>query len=75
MTAKQIKCPQCGRFTFYTPENPSRPFCSPRCKLIDLGQWADEAYKVPVQSQVNLLDTLNEDEFKALTGEDPEDES
>ena len=27
--------------------NKSRPFCSERCKLIDLGQWATEAYRVP----------------------------
>ncbi len=49
MEAKQIKCPQCGRFTFYSLENPTRPFCSERCRLIDLGQWADEAYKVPTR--------------------------
>ncbi len=28
-------------------ENPWRPFCSERCKLIDLGAWASEEYKVP----------------------------
>jgi endogenous inhibitor of DNA gyrase (YacG/DUF329 family) len=27
-------------------ENPWRPFCSERCKLIDLGAWASEEYKV-----------------------------
>ncbi len=47
MEAKQIKCPQCGRLTFYSLENPTRPFCSERCKLIDLGQWADESFKIP----------------------------
>lgn len=49
MTKTQIKCPQCGRLTFYSPENPSRPFCSERCKLIDLGQWASEGYRIPTQ--------------------------
>ncbi|MNS86920.1 DNA gyrase inhibitor YacG [compost metagenome] len=43
----QVKCPQCGRLTFYSPENEFRPFCSDRCKLIDLGAWADESYKIP----------------------------
>jgi hypothetical protein len=27
--------------------NPDRPFCSPRCRLIDLGRWADETYRIP----------------------------
>jgi len=43
----EIKCPQCGLLTIYSSENPSRPFCSDRCKLIDLGQWADQSYKIP----------------------------
>jgi endogenous inhibitor of DNA gyrase (YacG/DUF329 family) len=28
-----------------------RPFCSERCKLIDLGQWANEGYRIPVEEQ------------------------
>ena len=31
----------------WTRENKFRPFCSERCKMIDLGQWATEAYRVP----------------------------
>jgi hypothetical protein len=27
-------------------DNPHRPFCSERCKLLDLGQWADESYRI-----------------------------
>ena len=61
MQERQIKCPQCGRFTVYSLENPARPFCSPRCKLIDLGQWADESYKVPTPANPDL----NPDEFNA----------
>ena len=49
MKPKEIKCPQCGRLTFYSLENPYRPFCSERCRLIDLGKWADGTYKVPTQ--------------------------
>jgi endogenous inhibitor of DNA gyrase (YacG/DUF329 family) len=41
----QIKCPICKKMTTWE-ENPYRPFCSERCKLIDLGKWADEEYKV-----------------------------
>lgn len=44
---RKVKCPQCGRLALFSPENPYRPFCSERCRLIDLGQWADESYRVP----------------------------
>jgi uncharacterized protein len=46
-----VNCPQCGTPTPWTPANPHRPFCSERCRLIDLGQWASEAYRVPVEEQ------------------------
>jgi uncharacterized protein len=41
-----VKCPNCDRMTRYDPANAFRPFCSERCKLIDLGQWAAERYRV-----------------------------
>ena len=44
---KQVRCPRCGQLAPYSPENRWRPFCSERCKLIDLGQWAAERYRVP----------------------------
>jgi endogenous inhibitor of DNA gyrase (YacG/DUF329 family) len=41
-------CPICGKPARPRAENPSSPFCTPRCKQIDLGKWLDEAYRVPV---------------------------
>ena len=46
----QIKCPKCGREILYDPANPFRPFCSERCKMIDLGRWLMEDYRVPAQA-------------------------
>ena len=46
-TPQQVPCPQCGKRAPWSPANPWRPFCSERCKLIDLGAWANEAYRVP----------------------------
>ena len=46
--SKQVSCPICGKSSVWSAENPSRPFCSERCKLIDLGQWATESYRIPV---------------------------
>lgn len=42
-----VTCPQCGKEVEWSENNPFRPFCSERCKLIDLGQWANERYRVP----------------------------
>jgi len=44
---KDITCPTCGKKETWKPENSFRPFCSDRCKLIDLGEWADEKRSVP----------------------------
>jgi hypothetical protein len=44
---KQVPCPRCGQPAPFAPENPWRPFCSERCKMIDLGEWASESYRVP----------------------------
>ena len=44
-----VRCPQCGGESVWSSDNPYRPFCSERCKLIDLGAWASESYRVPEQ--------------------------
>jgi len=41
-----VACPRCGAPALFAPENAWRPFCSERCKLIDLGKWANEEYRV-----------------------------
>lgn len=46
MNATLVRCPQCGKSLEYRTDNPSRPFCSSRCKLIDLGAWAEERYAI-----------------------------
>ncbi len=43
----QAPCPICGKMSRWHQDNPCRPFCSERCKLIDLGQWATESYRIP----------------------------
>jgi uncharacterized protein len=43
-----MKCPNCGKPAAWQ-DNPHRPFCSERCKLIDFGRWANEEYRVPVE--------------------------
>jgi uncharacterized protein len=45
--ARIVKCPTCGKSVKWTPGNEFRPFCSERCKLIDLGAWASEQHRIP----------------------------
>lgn len=40
------RCPSCGKPVVWEG-NPTRPFCSERCRLIDLGAWATEGYRIP----------------------------
>lgn len=42
-----VKCPQCGKAVPWSAASPWRPFCSERCKLIDLGAWASESHRIP----------------------------
>lgn len=42
-----VNCPNCGKSAKWTPKNPFRPFCSERCKLIDLGAWASGGRVIP----------------------------
>ncbi len=59
----QITCPVCKKKTTWE-ENPWRPFCSERCKLIDLGKWASEEYKVPGEEKEEEEKTERKEEQK-----------
>lgn len=43
---KEVRCPTCRR-SIQWEGNPHRPFCSARCKIRDLGNWASERYRIP----------------------------
>lgn len=45
--ARIVNCPQCGKQVVWEPNNRFRPFCSERCKINDLSQWAQESYRIP----------------------------
>jgi hypothetical protein len=46
-----VACPSCGKPVAWTPASRFRPFCSERCRAIDLGAWAAEEYRVPVREE------------------------
>jgi len=41
-----VQCPTCKGDSVYAASNPSRPFCSERCKNVDFGAWATESYRL-----------------------------
>jgi len=56
----QITCPSCKKKTTWE-ENPWRPFCSERCKLIDLGNWANGEYRIPEEKTAEDNNLTTED--------------
>ena len=46
-----VNCPHCGKPVVWESSSPWRPFCSERCKVIDLGAWATETYRVPAPAE------------------------
>ena len=60
MNKQEINCPICSKQNTWQPENIFRPFCSERCKLIDLGEWASESRKIPAEPAVPKLLSENE---------------
>ncbi|HNA29368.1 MAG TPA: DNA gyrase inhibitor YacG [Thiobacillaceae bacterium] len=52
-----VACPTCGKDVEWRPESLWRPFCSERCKLIDLGEWSTEKYRVPAESSEDLSES------------------
>lgn len=55
-----IICPVCKKKITWE-ENPWRPFCSERCRLIDLGKWASEGYKIPGEKAEDKIEKSEEE--------------
>ena len=47
---RKVRCPVCQGWSLFSPANPWRPFCSERCKQMDLGAWASEGFRVPAEA-------------------------
>lgn len=59
VSPRLVPCPNCKKLIEYSINNKFRPFCSERCQLIDLGDWANENYKIPDNSPPSADDELN----------------
>ena len=61
MTPK-VKCPSCGKVALWHKDNLFRPFCSERCRVIDLGDWADESHRINGNDMASPFATENLDD-------------
>jgi hypothetical protein len=50
---KIVACPCCKGESIYAPSNSFRPFCSARCKNMDLGAWASESFRLAAEPPVD----------------------
>ncbi|MES9855859.1 MAG: DNA gyrase inhibitor YacG [Sedimenticola sp.] len=51
----RVTCPTCRESFEWDNRSPSRPFCSERCRLIDLGDWIDEKHSIPGNESTHLF--------------------
>jgi len=56
-----VNCPGCGKSVIWNESSPFRPFCSKRCQLIDLGEWAAEEKRIPASSDISDTDDWSEE--------------
>ena len=59
---KKYRCPNCSKPSSLDSANAWRPFCSERCRLIDLGDWMDESNKIPSTDSAEFLENFPDDE-------------
>ena len=45
-----VECPHCKKSVEWSGKSPFRPFCSKRCQMIDLGEWAAEEKAIPCET-------------------------
>ncbi|MEY4932330.1 MAG: hypothetical protein RLZZ403_650 [Pseudomonadota bacterium] len=58
----KVSCPTCRRPVEWSEVSPWRPFCSERCKLIDLGAWATEKHVIPDDGSAEQVDDEAQEE-------------
>lgn len=65
----QVNCPTCRKLIVWSSENPHRPFCCERCKLIDLGEWAAEDKRIPGEVALEALEFMDEEQLLQVVAE------
>lgn len=61
-----VNCPTCQKQHVWSSDNPFRPFCCERCKLIDLGEWAAENQRFPGELALDALESMDDEQLANL---------
>ena len=59
-TPRTVNCPRCSTAVAWVADNRFKPFCSERCKMVDLGAWANEEYRVAAVEQEDEVEDSRE---------------
>jgi uncharacterized protein len=73
--ATTVPCPTCGRPVLWGSESRFRPFCSERCRLIDLGEWLTEGHVIPEPYEGPMPESGAEDTWDIGDEPRPPDQS
>ena len=69
----KVNCPNCKKLVEWSQSNLLRPFCSKKCQLIDLGEWADEEKSIPCgankDQETSELPEFDIEDIEALLSE------
>ncbi|MFC6441002.1 DNA gyrase inhibitor YacG [Bowmanella sp. JS7-9] len=72
-----VQCPQCKKAVEWSAQSPFRPFCSKRCQLIDLGEWAAEEKAIPCganqDAETSELPNIDIEDIEALLAKQEQD--
>ena len=66
-TIQFVKCPTCQKDVEWSDKNIYRPFCSKRCQLIDLGEWANEEHRI-ADNEISEQDLWSENDLSNYVG-------
>jgi endogenous inhibitor of DNA gyrase (YacG/DUF329 family) len=70
----EVKCPICTKPVVWSPQSEYRPFCSKKCQLIDLGEWAGEDRKIAGKSAQDATpQAMDIEEIEAMLAQQPND--
>ena len=70
----EVKCPICTKPVVWSPQSEYRPFCSKKCQLIDLGEWAGEDRKIAGKpAQDATPQAMDIEEIEAMLAQQPDD--
>ena len=70
----EVKCPICTKTVVWSPQSEYRPFCSKKCQLIDLGEWAGEDRKIAGKpAQDATPQAMDIEEIEAMLAQQPDD--